>query len=102
MPRYWYSTQTYDVKWAGPFWKCIGWNAGRGRGIDLYPPFNLYINRLIVKFCGICVGCHIDGTCVNNISYANVVVLLSPSIIAMMRLLEKYAEFHGRTTQRQE
>ncbi|XP_046978635.1 uncharacterized protein LOC124544216 [Vanessa cardui] len=44
------------------------------------------------------VGCHIDGVCANNISYADDMVLLSPSIGAIRQLLkmcELYAEAHG-------
>lgn len=60
--------------------------------------FNLYMNRLIAELSGTGVGCHIDGICVNNISYADDMVLLSPSIGALRKLLrvcERYAEAHG-------
>ncbi|XP_026727711.1 uncharacterized protein LOC113493881 [Trichoplusia ni] len=60
--------------------------------------FNLYINQLIVELSNTKVGCHIDGICINNISYADDMVLLSPSIGALRRLLaicESYALKHG-------
>ncbi|XP_072946616.1 uncharacterized protein [Epargyreus clarus] len=44
------------------------------------------------------LGCSIDGTFVNNISYADDMVLLSPSIKGLRQLLsicERYAEVHG-------
>ncbi|XP_075987821.1 uncharacterized protein LOC142984239 [Anticarsia gemmatalis] len=60
--------------------------------------FNLYVNRLICELSNTNVGCFIDGQCVNNISYADDMVLLSPSISALRRLLnicEDYAVAHG-------
>ncbi|XP_026325328.1 uncharacterized protein LOC113234245 [Hyposmocoma kahamanoa] len=44
------------------------------------------------------VGCHIDGVCVNDISYADDMVLLSPSIrglMSMLQVCESYAVTHG-------
>ncbi|PZC82654.1 hypothetical protein B5X24_HaOG210098 [Helicoverpa armigera] len=44
------------------------------------------------------VGCSIDGKMLNNISYADDMVLLSPSICGLRKLLaicERYAEAHG-------
>ncbi|XP_073949395.1 uncharacterized protein [Choristoneura fumiferana] len=57
------------------------------------------MNGLIVELSRSNVGCSIDGVAVNNISYADDMVLLSPSIGALRRLLrtcESYAEeTHG-------
>ncbi|XP_063530738.1 uncharacterized protein LOC134741773 [Cydia strobilella] len=44
------------------------------------------------------VGCYVDGVSVNNISYADDMVLLSPSVSALRKMLsvcEAYAETHG-------
>nr|XP_049705651.1 uncharacterized protein LOC126056490 [Helicoverpa armigera] len=60
--------------------------------------FNLYMNGLIGELSSTGVGCHIDGVSINNISYADDMVLLSPSISALKRLVricETYAECHG-------
>ncbi|XP_026316446.1 uncharacterized protein LOC113227690 [Hyposmocoma kahamanoa] len=46
------------------------------------------MNRLADELSSSMVGCHIDGVCVNNISYADDMVLLSPSIRALMSLLQ--------------
>lgn len=46
------------------------------------------------------VGCHVNGVCVNNLSYADDMVLLAPSIGALRKLLavcESYAASHGLT-----
>jgi hypothetical protein len=55
--------------------------------------FNLYMNRLIGELSGTGIGCHIDGVCVNNLSYADDMVLLSPSICALRRLLRICEEY---------
>nr|XP_026491881.1 uncharacterized protein LOC113397673 [Vanessa tameamea] len=44
------------------------------------------------------VGCHIDGVCLNNLSYADDMVLLSASVCGIRSLLKKceeYATQHG-------
>ncbi|XP_064072630.1 uncharacterized protein LOC135193569 [Vanessa tameamea] len=59
--------------------------------------FNLYINDLIVALSGTRIGCHIDGVSINNISYADDMVLLSASICGIKKLVaicEEYAERH--------
>lgn len=56
------------------------------------------INNLIVELSKTHVGCHIDGVSVNNLSYADDMVLLSPTISGIRKLLsicETYAEQHG-------
>jgi hypothetical protein len=43
------------------------------------------------------VGCNVEGVCVNNLSYADDMVLLSPSmggLIKLIRICEVYAEAH--------
>ncbi|XP_061719999.1 uncharacterized protein LOC133527126 [Cydia pomonella] len=60
--------------------------------------FNLYVNQLIEELSSMHVGCHIDGVSINNISYADDMVLLGPSINAIRQLVNKcenYAEQHG-------
>lgn len=60
--------------------------------------FNLYVNALIVELSSRHVGCHIDGVCVNNLSYADDMVLLSASVCGLRTLLmicEEYALSHG-------
>ncbi|XP_041973395.1 uncharacterized protein LOC121729073 [Aricia agestis] len=56
------------------------------------------MDSLIRELSSTGVGCSIDGKCINSISYADDMVLLSPSVSALRRLLricERYAEAHG-------
>ncbi|XP_041977998.1 uncharacterized protein LOC121732246 [Aricia agestis] len=60
--------------------------------------FNLYVDSLIEELSSTHVGCHIDGVNVNNLSYADDMVLLSASICGLNKLLkicEKFASEHG-------
>jgi hypothetical protein len=60
--------------------------------------FNLYMYALIVALSSCRVGCHIDDVCVNNLSYADDMVLLSASVCGLRRLTaicENYAGRHG-------
>ncbi|CAH2230685.1 jg11989 [Pararge aegeria aegeria] len=60
--------------------------------------FNLYVNNLIEELSGTGIGCHIGGVCFNNLSYADDMVLLSPSINGIRKLLhicKEYARNHG-------
>lgn len=70
----------------------------RQGGITSPTLFNLYINKLIEELSDAGVGCSIDGTLVNNISYADDMVLLCPSISALNKLVdicERFAVAHG-------
>ncbi|KAL0840473.1 hypothetical protein ABMA28_015719 [Loxostege sticticalis] len=56
------------------------------------------MNDLIVALSSRHVGCHVDGVCVNNLSYADDMVLLSASVCGLRKLLkvcEEYASEHG-------
>ncbi|KAG7299102.1 hypothetical protein JYU34_017603 [Plutella xylostella] len=97
--KYWYENQTNSVKWANTQSETYRLDCGvRQGGLTSPKLFNLYVNRLIVELSSTKVGCSIDGQMINNISYADDMVLLSPSIAALRRLLgicERYAEKHG-------
>lgn len=97
--KYWYSNQKNRVRWVGTLSDEYRLECGvRQGGLSSPLLFNVYINQLIERLSGTHVGCHIDGTCVNNISYADDMVLLSPSIGGLKKLLsicEAYAEEHG-------
>ncbi|XP_022827117.1 uncharacterized protein LOC111356862 [Spodoptera litura] len=60
--------------------------------------FNLYVNALIEELSRTHVGCHVGGVCINNISYADDMVLLSASVCGLSRMIgicQQYAEKHG-------
>ncbi|KAA5589313.1 hypothetical protein F3G61_31360, partial [Pseudomonas aeruginosa] len=56
------------------------------------------MNALIEELSSTHVGCHIDEICLNNISYADDMVLLSASACGLSKLLsicKRYALSHG-------
>ncbi|XP_068622822.1 uncharacterized protein [Battus philenor] len=57
--------------------------------------FNLYVNQLIERLSRAGVGCSIDGVFINNISYADDMVLLSPSVSGLRKLLKICEEYAG-------
>ncbi|KAJ8711765.1 hypothetical protein PYW08_008719 [Mythimna loreyi] len=97
--KYWYAHQTNMVKWAGSLSDPYRLECGvRQGGLTSPKLFCLYVDQLIRELSGTMVGCSIDGTFVNNISYADDMVLLAPSISALRRLVsvcERYAEAQG-------
>ncbi|KAL0842454.1 hypothetical protein ABMA28_014551 [Loxostege sticticalis] len=97
--KYWYLNQRNYVKWAGEHSDMYGLQCGvRQGGVSSTTLFYLYMNELIVGLSGAEVSCSIDGTLINNISYADDMVLLSPSISALKKLIticEHYVQAHG-------
>ncbi|CAK1594090.1 unnamed protein product [Parnassius mnemosyne] len=99
MFRYWYANQANSVRWAGVMSDPYRLECGvRQGGLTSPTLFNLYINGLIVALSSQHVGCHIDGVCVNNLSYADDMVLLSASVCGLRKLIRKCEEYacgHG-------
>lgn len=59
--------------------------------------FNVYMDDLSKTLNETKIGCHIAGVCMNNISYADDMVILTPSVGAMRKLLaicETYIHSH--------
>ncbi|KAG7305373.1 hypothetical protein JYU34_009439 [Plutella xylostella] len=97
--RYWYENQTNNVKWGDALSNDFRLDCGvRQGGLTSPDLFNLYVNDLIVELRSTRIGCHVDNVCVNNLSYADDMVLLRPSINGLRKLLsvcEAFAERHG-------
>ncbi|XP_073959129.1 uncharacterized protein [Choristoneura fumiferana] len=97
--RYWYGNQVNSVRWADALSDSYRLECGvRQGGLSSPTLFNLYVNALIEELSGTRVGCHIDQVCVNNLSYADDMVLLSASVCGLRKLLgvcETYAASHG-------
>ncbi|KAG7294937.1 hypothetical protein JYU34_022671 [Plutella xylostella] len=99
MFQYWYSSQSNYVRWAGSLSEPYVLDCGvRQGGLTSPKLFNVYVNDLIVGLSGTRVGCSIGGVSVNNLSYADDMVLLSPTVGGLRELLaicERYAAEHG-------
>lgn len=97
--RYWYENQINNVKWGDTTSSDYRLECGvRQGGLTSPDLFNLYVNDLIGELRRARTGCHLGNVCVNNLSYADDMVLLSPSIKGLRKLLlicEQYAIDHG-------
>lgn len=97
--KYWYRNQVNVVRWSESYSQPYRLECGvRQGGLTSPKLFNLYVNALIEALSGTHVGCHIDGVCLSNISYADDMVLLSASVCGLAKLLsicENYAHSHG-------
>lgn len=87
------------MRWAGSHSDVYRLTCGvRQGGLSSPRLFNLYMDELIARLSSTGIGCSVGGTTVNNISYADDMVLLCPAISALVRLLnicEEYAMTHG-------
>ncbi|CAH2220057.1 jg26058 [Pararge aegeria aegeria] len=97
--KFWYKNQINVVRWSETYSKPYRLECGvRQGGLTSPKLFNLYINALIEELSSARLGCHIDGICFNNISYADDMALLSASVCGLTKLLgicENYASSHG-------
>ncbi|XP_052758207.1 uncharacterized protein LOC128202323 [Galleria mellonella] len=97
--KYWYTNQVNNVRWGNALSEEYKLECGvRQGGLTSPKLFNLYINDLIVGLSSSRVGCHVDNVCINNISYADDMVLLTPTIRALRQLMymcETYSASHG-------
>ncbi|KAL0860785.1 hypothetical protein ABMA27_009329 [Loxostege sticticalis] len=99
--QFWYGNQENRVRWADKLSDSYRLGCGvRQGGLTSPKLFNLYVNDLIVGLSSKRIGCRVDDVTINNISYADDMVLLSPTVRALNELLkmcEEYAKAHGLT-----
>ena len=91
---YWYRSQTVCVKWGSvvsPSFNVI--NGVRQGGILSPRLFNEYIDELSCKLSACKIGCVFNGRTINHISYADDLIVFSPSskgLQSLVRLCEVY------------
>ena len=90
----WFQTQTFCVSWGADRSYYFNVSNGVRQGGIISPRlFNVYIDELNYALASSGVGCNIGGTFVNNLSYADDMVILSPSVKGLRVLLEKCETF---------
>lgn len=98
MLEYWYANQRNQVRWNNTMSETYRLTSGvRQGGLTSPILFNIYINGLIEELSSTRAGCYIGKKCLNNLSYADDMVLLSPSATGLRKLVsicEKYAAEH--------
>ena len=95
----WSVKSASKIKWGQAFSNEFHLKCGVRQGGIMSPAFfNVYMDGLSQKLNGLGVGCSIGGRIINHISYADDMVLLSPSVRGLRALImacEEYATDHN-------
>ena len=85
----WYSKLSAVVRWNNASSKCICVKSGVRQGSVLSPAlFTVFINALIVNRQHADIGCHVHDYFVGCLIYADDIIILSPSIQGLQRMLD--------------
>ena len=97
----WYSRQILYVRWGTELSEGFGMKNGIRQGSCLSPQlFSTYVDELNIQLRDSHIGCHVAGTCTNNFSYADDMVLAAPDAKSMNNLLDichKFDQEHFMT-----
>ena len=92
--NYWFSTQQFCVRWGNVLSSRFGSSNGlRQGGILSLHLFNAYTDDLNHHLNTLPVGCTVNGITINNLCYADDMVLLSPSVSGLQRLIDNCCDF---------
>ena len=91
---YWFTTQCFVVRWCNEYSDPFLNKNGLRQGSILSPYlFNIYVDELNIQLAESGIGCHIADKAFNNFSYADDLVILSPSAKGLQMLLGICEEF---------
>ncbi|KAK2722953.1 hypothetical protein QYM36_003220 [Artemia franciscana] len=92
--QYCFEVQHFKIKWSGYFSECFPvLNGVRQGGVLSLLLYNLYVDDLNLHLAKTGVGCFIGGVCFNNLSYADDLVILAPTVAALNHLFSICDEF---------
>ena len=95
---FWFNTQQFCVSWGNTLSRSFGSANGLRQGGVLSPHlFNLYTDSLNLQLNALPIGCLVNGLCINNLCYADDMVLISPSASGLQSLIDcccNYAADH--------
>ena len=94
---FWYSHQTFCVRWGDTLSHSFLVTNGVRQGGILSPKlFNVYIDALCVKLTNSKIGCNFNGTFINNLAYADDMTVIAPCASALQKLLNICDDFARR------
>ena len=86
--NYWFSTQQFCVSWGSVISNSFGSSNGLRQGGILSPHlFNAYIDGLNHELNTLPIGCMVNGMAINNLCYADDMVLISPTATGLQTLI---------------
>ena len=93
---YWYREQEFMLRWGNSLSMTFRCSNGIRQGGQLSPLlYNVYRDDLNHHLQATVAGCHVAGTWVNSLSYADDIVLLAPTVSALQTLLEVCRAYAG-------
>ena len=91
---YWYSTQTFTIRWNNVLSDPFTVSNGLRQGSILSPTlFSVYMDSLSIELSASSVGCTPNTICFNHLVYADDTVLLAPSPKALQNLINICVNF---------
>jgi hypothetical protein len=91
---YWYTSQSFVVRWCNRVSSCFKTCNGVRQGGILSPVlFNVFMDDLSQQLGKIHIGCFRGDVCINHLFYADDAVLLAPSPSALQNLLNICEQF---------
>ena len=86
---YWYSNQSFLVRWGSSVSEAFGASNGLRQGGVLSPHlYNVYVDGLSQILNNVKIGCYLNNMSYNHLIYADDTVLLSPSAQGLQRLIQ--------------
>ena len=94
---FWYDKVYCRVRWDDTYSSWFRGMAGVRQGGILSPLiFNFYVVGIMDEINKMSVGCRLDSETVNNISYADDMILLAPSLVGLQHIVDKLSVLlHG-------
>ena len=87
---FWYKNQNISVRWGKSISEPFFCTNGVKQGGILSPHFfNLYMDNMSIKLNKCKIGCNIGDNLINHLMYADDLILISPSVKGLQRLLNE-------------